>query len=134
MIQINHVLDITKLDFTYPDSSFVMQKDNNSWSINGEALDSSKVATYLNSLSSLYGSEFVDDAVVPGPLKFSLRIEGKNFQPVELKAYSADVANQYIITSSMNVEGKFSGLKGDLTKRIFVGKDNFKVAPKGKKK
>jgi hypothetical protein len=76
----------------------------------------------------------VDDAVTPGPLKFSLRIEGKNFQPVELKAYEADAANRYAITSNMNPDGKFSGLKGDLAKRIFVGKDNFKAASKIKKK
>jgi hypothetical protein len=134
LVQINHVPDITKLDFAYPDSSFVMQKDNNSWVVNGEKLDSAKVATYLNSISSLYALEFVDDAVTPGPLKFSLRIEGKNFQPVELKAYEADAANRYAITSNMNPDGKFSGLKGDLAKRIFVGKDNFKAASKIKKK
>jgi hypothetical protein len=134
MVQINHVPDITKLSFAYPDSSFIMQKENNVWNVNGENLDSAKVASYLTTISSLYGSEFVDESVVPGSQKFSLRIEGKNLTPIELKAYSADAINQYVITSSMNPEGKFSGLKGDLAKKIFVGPSHFKATPKGKKK
>lgn len=134
MVQINHVPDVTKLDFSYPDSSFVMQKENNSWTINGAKLDSAKVATYLTTLSSLYASEFVDDDVVPGALKLSLKIEGKNVQPIELKAFAADAANQYVVTSNMNPEGKFSGVKGDLAKRIFVGQAGFKDTAKSKKK
>jgi len=140
MIQINNPADIIRLVFTYPDSSFVMKKENNNWNINGEKVDSAKVAGYLSTLSSLYGSEFVDDAVLPGNQIFSIKIEGKNFQPVELKAFSADATNQYLVTSSLNSEGRFSGTKGELVKRTFVGPNHFKATAKedsktkGKKK
>ncbi|HEY4787453.1 MAG TPA: DUF4340 domain-containing protein [Bacteroidales bacterium] len=140
MVQVNSPSDISKLEFNYPDSSYVMFKDNNNWIINNTKADSTKAAEFINSIAYLSGSEFVDDSELSGNQVFSLKIEGKNFQPIELKAYQANAANQYVVTSSINSEGRFSGIKGDLVKHVFVGPDHFKATPKktdknkGKKK
>jgi hypothetical protein len=134
LVKINNPADITKLTFTYPDSSFSMLKDKDGWKINDVKMDSAKVASYLSTLSMINAQDFVSDAVPAGNQIFSLRVEGKNFQPVELKAASADTLNKYIITSNVNTDGRFSGAKGDLTSRIFVGANHFKVIAEKKKK
>jgi hypothetical protein len=131
MVKITNPSDITKLVFSYPDSSFVLSKENNVWMVNGEKVDSAKVADYLGTISSLHGSDFVDESVPSGNQVFSLKIEGKNFLPIELKALSADTVNRYVITSNCNTEGRFSGTKGELAKNIFVGLNSFKtILPK----
>ena len=130
MVKIDNSSLVTKMEFSYPDSSFTLTKEKNGWNMNGIIADSATVAGYVNSIVSLYGSEFVDDSVLPGNQVFTVKIEGNNFKLVELKAFVADAVNQYIITSSMNPEERFSGVKGDLAKHIFVGLNHFKSTPK----
>ncbi len=80
----------------------------------------------MNNITYLSGSDFVDDSFVPGKQIFTITLSGENFKPVELKAFVADAANQYIVTSNMNAEGRFSGARGELAKRTFVGLSYFK--------
>lgn len=139
MVRVDNPSALTRIAFNYPDSGFTLLKEKNGWTINGVKADSAKVAGYISSVSSLYGSDFADDAVVSGNPVFTVKMEGTNTKPVELKAYATDPANQYVVTSSMNTSDKFSGSKGDLVKRIFVGLSSFKPEPakpsktKGKK-
>jgi hypothetical protein len=123
-----------KLEFSYPDSSFTLVKEKNTWTINGRTADSTKVANYLSALAFLSGSDFVDDAVTSGNQVFSLKIEPELGKPVELKAFVADTLNKYVVTTTENLEGRFSGTKSDLAKRIFVGMKQFIVEAKGKTK
>lgn len=117
---------ITRLSFTYPgDSSFTLARDKKGWKLNGEAADSVKVSAYLNSVSYINGNEFIKDSESNGLHTYTLKIEGNNFNPVEINAFAADTTNKFIITSSANPEGRFSGLSSDLTNRIFVGKKRF---------
>ncbi len=117
---------VTRLTFSYPaDSSFTLVKDKKGWKINGREADSSKVAGYVNSISNISGNEFIKDNENEGIQIFRLKIEGNNFNPVEINAFVADTIKKYIITSSINNEGRFSGLSGDITNRIFVGKNRF---------
>jgi len=127
MVRIGNPSFITKLAFNYPDSSFTLVKEQNGWNINGIRADSAKIMNYLNSIISLNGSDFVEDSEISGNQAFSIQIDGNNFKPIELKAFIVDAANQYIITSSSNSVGRFSGAKGDLAKRVFVGLDYFKA-------
>ena len=120
------VTNITRLTFAYPsDSSFTLVKEKYGWKINGQAVDSTRVSNYINSLSYTNGNEFVEDVVPSGPQAFSLRIEGNNFSPVELKAFVADTTRRYIITTSVNDDARFNGRNGDLTSRIFASRKQF---------
>jgi len=126
-----------RLKFNYPDSSFTMIKEKNIWTISGVKADSAKVLNYLSSLAVLSGSDFVDDSVVSGNQVFSLKIEPELGKPVELKAFVSDAVHKYIITSTENTDARFSGTKGDLANRVFVGMRQFmpdSKAEKGKKK
>ncbi len=117
---------ITRLKFTYPaDSSFELLKDKKGWKINGMDADSGKVASYVNNLSYMNGNEFIGDEVKSGTQVYSLKIEGNNFNPIEIKAFSADTAFHCIIASSVNPDARFSGISSDIANRIFTGKKQF---------
>ncbi|MBN2520057.1 MAG: DUF4340 domain-containing protein [Bacteroidales bacterium] len=119
--------DLTRLTFIYPsDSSFTLEKNNNTWLVNGLPADSVKVAGFLNQLIRTSSSDFIDDQ--PGIIQPShtLRIEGNNMvAPVEINAIPADSSNMYFITSSINRGTYFSGAKNDLFFRIFKGENYF---------
>lgn len=126
MVTINNTRDIRKVDFNYPDSSFTLLKDKDGWKINETLVDSIKVANYLSSMNSLVATDFVDDSVISGNQVFSVQITGDNFNPIVLKAFRVNTLDNFIVTSSMNAEGRFSGAHGDLAKRLFVGAGSFK--------
>lgn len=118
--------DITALKFEYPaDSSFVMLDDNGKWIIDGITADSIKVIEYLTSISRLNNYDFVDDVQHHGQALYSMTIEGNNFLPVIVTAFPADTINRFIIESSANPDGKFSGSKSGLADKIFVGQSKF---------
>ena len=121
-------LDWTRLSFTYPgDSSFVMNRENNKWMINGLLADSASVIRYFNSIYRLKNSDFVDDKKPQSSSpEFSLKIEGKNFaNPIQVNAYAADTTNNFLIASSQNKDTYFSSKKSKLTATLFVGKNHF---------
>lgn len=126
--------DWTKLSFSYRDSSFVLRKENGKWGLSPESfvmqpaegassaqeIDSSKVDQYLNELSYLSNSGFMDNYSPLATPGMWLTIEGNNMAaPITIKAFPADSANQYILNSSYNPNAWFSGTNGNLTGRIF---------------
>jgi len=119
----------TKLTFSYPaDSSFVLIRQNDKWMSSGLLADSAQTDSYLYSIARLNSSDFVDEtnSIILINELFSLMIEGNNLPaPIEIKAFSADTLNKYIITSSENSGSNFSGAKRDLFNKIFVPQSHF---------
>jgi hypothetical protein len=117
----------TSFTFTYPsDSSFVLNKESGSWKINGEAADSSKVVQYLNQISAMQSSDFVDNYSPSSTPVYSITINGNNLaSPVTVQAFSSDSANKLILHSTQNVEAYFNGTQNHLSDKIFVGKNYF---------
>ncbi len=122
--------DWTRLSFIYPaDSSFYLVREGGKWMVDGLQADSASVAGYFNSISWLSSSDFVDDQK---PLRadadFTLKIEGDNFvKPIQIKAFKADTANRYLISSSLNEGVFFSSAKSKLAEKIFAGKNKFLI-------
>ncbi len=118
--------DVTALKFDYPaDSSFVLNIQNGQWMVNGVATDSVKTASYISTISRLMSYDFVNDVEHSNVPEYTLTIEGNNFAPIVIDAFLADQENQFIIKSSANVDGSFSGAKSGLTEKIFVGRGKF---------
>lgn len=112
--------DWTKISFSYPDSSFVLKKEGGKWIIENAGADSNKIEQYLNDLSYLANSSFVDNYSPSSSPAMWVTVEGNNMaSPVTLKAFQADSANRFIINSSVNPNSWFSAAKGNLTGRIF---------------
>lgn len=116
-----------RITYNYPgDSSFVLVMTDGYWMADGLATDSMATANYVSSLSRLGGSGFVDNADINlSQPQFSVVIEGANASPITIEAFADYSTEDFIIVSSENSEGKFSGLAGDLFSRIFVGKSKF---------
>ena len=112
--------DITKITLNYPEGSYTLNKNDGKWMLNNQPADSTKMKTYISKISRVTGSKFIDD-VKPASAtpEYSVKIEGNNFIPVEIKAFPADSVNQYVIVSSKIPDSRFSGSKGKLFDRIF---------------
>lgn len=124
--------DLNKLTFSYPEGeSFILSKDENHWLLNGIPTDSALTVKYLNKLARVTSSNFIDEVV---PLTtaptHTLKIEGNNFSPVEIKAFPADTVNKFVITSSLVPDAKYSGAKAGLFERVFIKKEDFYPAVK----
>ena len=120
--------DLTKLSFNYPNNdNFTLNLVDNKWMVNGMEADSSETIKYLHKLRRVSSTNFMDDAK---PLSqtptHSVKIEGNNMIPVEIKAYPImDTVNLFIMTSSRNPDAKFSGGKNKLFEKVFPSKEDF---------
>ena len=118
--------NLTRITFTYPgDSSFVLQKENQTWTINGTLADSANTHNYLQSLRNFTSRDFeslseTEDHVAPA---YEVNIEGNNMENIIVKAYPAG-DDLFHFISSMNNETAF---KPDLSRleQLFRGKSWF---------
>ncbi len=120
--------DLTKLTFNYSkNNNFTLSLVNNKWMMNGIEADSAKTETYLRKLKRVNSTNFIDDAKpITNTPTHSVKIEGNNMIPVEIKAYPImDTVNLFMITSSRIPDSKFSGGKNNLFEKIFPVKEDF---------
>ncbi|MFW5872874.1 MAG: DUF4340 domain-containing protein [bacterium] len=114
--------NIKRIHFQYPgDSSYSLVKNNEHWSINGTKTDSLKTQQYIKKVANLRNFDLADDdkKLLNDSPKYIVKIEGDNFNPIDIKAYPADTIHKYIITSSSNLGTYFSS-KNKLFDQIFV--------------
>lgn len=114
---------ITQLAFNYPgDSSFTASKTANAhWVIDGTEVDSTKMVSYLRTISNLSNSNFVDDFAASGqePL-CQLAINGDNIQEVSINCYRRN--DGFVLSSSQREGAYFSSDSTGIFSRVFVGK------------
>jgi hypothetical protein len=123
---------IQKLQFTYPgDSSFVVIQENNKWKINGELADSSKVVSYLNSLSNKNSADFNDHFVAKAAPAYILNLSEKSNKSISIRAYELN-RDSFAVNSSYNPNSFFSFQRKNLLSEIFVSKQYFLPAEKNK--
>lgn len=119
--------DLNKISFSYPNNeNFVLSKVENNWLLNGIPVDSALTVRYLNKLAKVTSSNFIDDVIpLTNTPSHTVRIEGNNFAPVDIKAFPADTVNKYVMTSSLVPDAKYSGSKAGLFERVFTNKSDF---------
>ncbi len=115
------------LTFSYPaDSSFMLSKQNNGWTVNGEPSDSAKTVQYLNEIATLQNSSFVDQYTPSSTPVFTLSIQGNNQStPITIQAYAADSIQKFILHSSLNPDAYFSDGQSHIAERVFKSRTNF---------
>jgi hypothetical protein len=117
---------ITRITFTYPaDSSYILEKVNNSWKIGSATVDSAKLAGYINTLAHRNNFDILNKTSIQQKELYSIKIEGNNISPIYLKTFESDTTVKRLITSTMNPDVQFQGAKGELSKQIFVPKKSF---------
>lgn len=93
--------ELKKITLSYkPDSSFVLERLNNNWQINGKPADSAKVADYVRTLSSLSSTDFADLIQIPDQTSASLNIETNDNKTISLSVFQYN--QRYILKSSKN--------------------------------
>jgi hypothetical protein len=114
-----------KLTFTYPaDSAYQLVKTNNHWEINGKAIDSAKVYSYLNSISKLSIPNFINNPAQSlfSKAEYTLTIQSSALGIINVSAY--EDSTSLAIVSSLHKETIFNGKTADAWKRIFIGKSS----------
>lgn len=103
--------------------NYELVKVDNSWQLDGVAVDSAKTDKALSSLARLSNSDYLDNVeenLLPQQ-ESKLVIELIDGESIELTSYKND--SQYIVRSSQNLESYFDGNKvGD---KVFLIKDTF---------
>lgn len=111
-----------KLTFNYSsDSSFTLENQSNIWMVNGIIADSTAVDSYFSKIRMLTNSSFDDDFILNSNQKaeFSVRIEGDNFSPIEVKAYRNNM-DELVYSSSQNRGNYFKSKV--VRDALFIGK------------
>lgn len=115
--------DLTRVTCRYGNQTFIYGKGEEGWSDeNNNAVDSTKVDRYLNTLASVSGNEFANQASMRGPEIAELVVEGNNMAgPVQIQCFaSQDTSHHFIISSSLNAEGQFFSDSSGIYKRLFA--------------
>lgn len=111
---------LSKISFAHPaDSSFVLEKNNNQWMIEGRVADSASVAGYINKIKNLKGSTFADveEPDMSNPMH-KVSIEGEQQIAVSVK----QIDGEWIIHSSLTPDAYFLDSQGTLRRKLFVSK------------
>ena len=95
---------ITTINFDYPDSAFVLEKNQATWAVNGQPADSASIASYLSGLSFVSSRNFYDDTQNLATPSLSMRIATTQ-KNVKLEAYN--VNDEWVFNSSENAESYF---------------------------
>jgi hypothetical protein len=118
--------DITRVTLKYPNNeNLILTKTNDQWLINDFPADSAKTAQYINKLRNVTSANFAEGIPSASSPSHYAKIEGNNILPIEIKAFPADSVHQYILTSSLVPETKFSNEKGGIFEKIFPMKEEF---------
>ncbi len=119
------------MTFNYQgNNNFTVVKEGNAWFLNGQETDSTLTDKYLKKLARVTSSNFIDDVEPTSNTPTHIvKIEGNNILPIELRAYPADTVNQWVVTSSLVPDAKYSGAKAGLFERVFINWDEFFPLP-----
>ncbi len=110
---------IEQITFNYPDSSFVLGKQNDKWLIGDMDADSIKVANYLSGIRYLSSNKFVDDLEFQLPqLTVDIVANGSSYK---VEAMESD--RGWLIHTESNKEGFF--IDKQLFEKVFKPKSEF---------
>lgn len=114
-----------KLTFTYPaDSGFVLSKNNDQWTVNGNPADSASTVKYLNKLTTIRNPDFADDFEGGNNPAFKLTINSEQSpSTINIEGYNTGTEGEFVIHSDLNPNAYFKAPRDGLFTRIFPGKE-----------
>lgn len=117
---------VISIAFSYlGDSSFVLEKKNNSWKTGAEEVDSTKVENYLNTISSKSLSSFADNFEASGRQPDAyIHIKNNDNSSVTINGWRRE--NDWVLTSSYQKGVYFSSEGSSIDKDLFAGRNNFR--------
>ena len=116
--------NVTRISFKYfADSSFVVEKAENSWKIGDVAVDSLKMDNYLQKISAIRKSVFKDGFKPPLKSSCQMTIEGNNMESIVVQAYETP-DGEWILHSTINPESYFTDEDKNFVKDVLIRKEN----------
>lgn len=115
---------VSRIDFIYPDSSFVLEKRDTLWYVGSDRAVDSKVTQYLNKIKFKNISEFEAGIIQPGGTPLRLQITGAVGTIATAQAWPKN-EEDWILSSSFQDGVYFSGKRSGVIKEIFPDKDWF---------
>ena len=103
--------DLTRISLEESGETKVVMKPDSVWKdASGERVDSTAMANYLSTLSSVSGTTFVTSQADVGDRLKTLKLEGNNLLGgLEVNCYaSRDTSHHFVIHSSINKDVKVS--------------------------
>lgn len=116
--------EVSRIDFIYPDSSFVLEKRDTIWYAGNDRAVDSKVTQYLNKIKFKNIPEFKEGIVGPGVAPLKLQIARATGAIATAQAWP-ESEDEWILSSSFQEGIYFSGKRSGVIKEIFPGKDWF---------
>ncbi len=118
---------LSRVSFVYDDGgSFVLEKQQGTWLLEGQQPDSAAVAGFVSALAYLNGAGFDDghtlDALGNAPFRAVFNEGGK--EPVEIKAFRNPAGDGWVLHSSFNPNNLFGDPDGSVFKKVFPGREN----------
>ncbi|MCB0489594.1 MAG: DUF4340 domain-containing protein [Cyclobacteriaceae bacterium] len=115
--------EVNKIEFNYPDSSFVLEKKDSLWYVDGAPAVETKVSQYFSKIRFKTISEFDDNFAQPGNATLQIQIIGTG--PIATaQAWAMDEEN-WVLTSTAQQGVYFKGKTSGVLNDIFVGKKWF---------
>lgn len=114
------------LSFTLPEAgSFQLELKDSVWVVDAEIADANEVENYLNSISNLMGTTFMDDfdAASLGTPDYILVIQNNQGDKITVEGFAK--GDKELIRSSLNDGSIFDAKAGNLFEKIFTGKLKF---------
>jgi len=125
--------DVQQVSFNYPDSAFQIVLRDTVWMYGNstKSVDSTKVAQYLNTLTTTSGSKFVDKPRGESVVNIEVKTKDGSLTTFNAYALPKDKAEEkaeqnYAISSDALANSYFDSKASALFSRLFVGKGNFK--------
>ena len=121
---------LSRIRFDYPaDSGYVAQNAESGWMVAGLPADSASMDHYLNRITRTSLTEFEDSYRPVGDADYRLTLEGDQFKPVVIRAFSAEDST-FVINSSQNPESWFR--VGDLERFSGIFPGSSSLLPEGR--
>lgn len=116
--------EVTKLEFNYPDSSFVLEKKDSLWYAGGTQAVETKVNQYFSRIRLRNISEFEDQFIAPGAAPIRLQISGVAGPIITAQAWTKG-DGEFVLTSTLQEGVYFRDKQSGVIKDVFVGQSWF---------
>lgn len=117
--------DVARIEFTYPDSSFVLEKRDSLWFIDNQPANVAQVDKYFNAIRFKNVNEFEDDYVSSGEPLFKLNIVKTDETLATAQAWPK-TEDDWVLTSSFQEGVYFTSKTSGALKDVFIGENQLK--------
>lgn len=117
--------EITSVEFSHENQGFMANKSDNVWKIDNLMADSLKMQQWIDEISYLSSSNFVNQSDISlVKASWTLTLGTSDNQIYELQGFKADSVLNYYVKSSVNKQNLFSDKDLSILKSVLIDRDS----------